>query len=574
MNAEEKALLHRHLNGDLDASEQAAFFARLQSSPELRRELASQAMDEMLVSEVVLEGRTAARHSVRRTSWIPGAVAAALLLGLSVLLSLGRAASTGFRVVAVGGSATLYRGDLEKPVQPGTELRSGDRIATSRGGVTLEKPDSLLELRENTVLVLRDGSRLRMEKGVLEARADGMVIVSDFGAAQLRKATARVELSADRIRAEAEEGSIIFEPSGGGTVEVAAGQYVRFGSTEKVTTGRIVSRSKVDAAARRAAAFLESRRSEIVTPLTSEKRHGAAPRRTYAELALLALHRAGYADSHPMMVDLLGFVKGRSLESTYAAALQAMALAEIDPVAHRDRIRQCGQFLVDSQCANGQWDYHGAKVVLSDVPSTGILRRRSEGPPSGDNSVSSYAALGLYACAKAGEEIDRDVVFRASQWWQRCQNGDGGWGYNDSGDRTANDGGKGTVTSNASYGSATASALAALTALERMRGSDPRLEEIRRGEAWLAANFAADHNPRKDPGFVHVHWLVAASRAGDLLPTERFGSHEWYPEGADYLLAAQRPTGEWQVEQGEFLRIERNDVLDTCLAILFLRRAP
>ena len=41
MNAEEKELLHRHLNGDLDASEQAAFFARLQASPEMRRELAS-----------------------------------------------------------------------------------------------------------------------------------------------------------------------------------------------------------------------------------------------------------------------------------------------------------------------------------------------------------------------------------------------------------------------------------------------------------------------------------------------------------------------------------------------------
>src|SRR4030095_3784657 len=127
-------------------------------------------------------------------------------------------------------------------------------------------------------------------------------------------------------------------------------------------------------------------RMYIVTPISREKRHGGPPRRTYAELALLALHRAGYPSSHPMMADLLGFVKGRSLESTYAAALQAIALAELDPTAQRDRTGQCGQFLIDSQCANGQWDYFGAKI--SDPPPAGPLRRRSEGPASGDNSVS------------------------------------------------------------------------------------------------------------------------------------------------------------------------------------------
>ena len=53
---------------------------------------------------------------------------------------------------------------------------------------------------------------------------------------------------------------------------------------------------------------------------------------------------------------------------------------------------------------------------------------------------------------------------------------------------------------------------------------------------------------------------------------ERFGSHEWYAEGAEYLLRTQHPTGEWAVEQGEFMAKERTDVLDTCLAILFLKR--
>src|SRR6185436_2705710 len=151
------------------------------------------------------------------------------------------------------------------------------------------------------------------------------------------------------------------------------------------------------------------------TPIPSEKRHGPAPRRTYAELALLALHRAGTPASHPLMVELLGLVRGRSVESAYVAALQAMALAEIDPAAHQDRIRLCAQLLIDSQCANGQWDY--AVKTLPDVPATGRIRRRQEGPAGGDNSVSSYAILGLLAAARAGVDLDPEVLERARGWW-------------------------------------------------------------------------------------------------------------------------------------------------------------
>lgn len=436
MTSGEKDLLHRHLNGDLDASEQADFLARLQASPELQRRLATLAFDETLVSELVLEGRTAAKAPARRRAWIPASIAAAMLIGLTLL---------------------LFRGS-PKVDPPGPEAP---------------------------------------------------------------KVSAPAELPG------------------------------------------------VPEAVRRACEFLESRRNELVAPKSSEKRHAAPPRRTYAELALLAFHRAGRLDA-----DLLGLVKGRSVESTYVAALQAIALAEIDPVAHHERIRYCAQLLVDSQCVNGQWDY-AVKLALPDVPATGRIRRRAEGPPNGDNSVTSYAVLGLHACFLAGIEIDPDVLARARAWWLQCQNVDGGWGYNDSGKREASDGDRKTYTTNASYGSATASGLAALAALRRMREDDGRSDAaIRRGQDWLGGSFVVDHNPRKTPGFLAIHWLAAVGRAGQVLAAEKFGDHDWYAEGADYLLKTQRPTGEWIGEQGEFMNYEKNDVLDTCLAILFLRRKP
>lgn len=426
MSSDEKDLLHRHLNGDLDAAGQADFFARLQASAELRRELASLAMDEMLVSELVLEGRSAAKAPARRRAWIPASIAAAMLVGLTVLLLPGR---------------------------PGED-------------------------REPTKPVRRD-----------------------------------------------------------------------------------------EEAVRRACAFLESRRADLALPMSSEKRNAPPPRRTYAELALLALHRAEVPDAHPLKAELLGVVKGRSIESTYVAGLQAMALAELNPLAHHERIRYCAQLLVDSQCANGQWDY-AVKLATPDVPSTGRIRRRKDGPASGDNSTTSYAVLGLHACMRAGVDVDPDVLARARAWWLACQNEDGGWGYNDSGMREATDADRQTTTTDASYGSATAAGVASLAAL---RGPD---RAIQRGVEWLGANFAADHTPRKAAGFLTLHWLAMAGRAGQILGLERFGSHDWYAEGADFLLRVQRPSGEWLTEEGDFMSHEKNDVLETCLAILFLRRAP
>ena len=442
MTPEEKDLLHRHLNGDLDPAEQAAFLTRLQASPDLRRALASHALDETLLSELVLEGRPASKIPAQRRAWIPASIAAAMLLGLTLML---------FPKV--------------DPVRP--------------------------------------------------------------------------------------------PPPGPGT-----------------ETTRPKERPEVADAVRRGCGFLESRRNEIVAPMTSEKRNAPPPRRTYAEVALLALHRAGIPDPHPLKAELQGVLRGRTVASTYVGGLQAIALGEIDPVAHHDRIRYCAQLLVDSQCANGQWD-SAVMLARPDVPATGRIRRRSEGPPHGDNSATSYAVLGLHAAVTAGVDIDPDVLVRARSWWMACQNPDGGWGYNDSGKRDAGDGDRRTYTTNASYGSATASGVAALAALCRMREEDGRGDAaVRRGLEWLGGNFAADHNPRKDAGFLVIHWLTAVGRAGQIVGTERFGTHDWYAEGSGYLLNTQRPSGEWVGEQGDFMKHEKNDVLDTCLAILFLRRRP
>lgn len=63
------------------------------------------------------------------------------------------------------------------------------------------------------------------------------------------------------------------------------------------------------------------------------------------------------------------------------------------------------------------------------------------------------------------------------------------------------------------------------------------------------------------------YWIYAVERGGALAETEWFGDRAWYSEGANWLVGAQNPDGTW----GHGNTGER--ILDTCWAILFLRRS-
>lgn len=414
-------LLERHLNGDLDGAELAAFLARVQESPDLARKLAARSLEETLLAEVVREGRVA-RRPRRFIGWPTAAAAVLMLAALGAILWPARRA----------------------PIVP---ARSPEQV-------------------------------------------------------------------------------------------------------------------RIDESVARACKYLEGRRAELFVPIADGKRHSAPPRRIYADLAALALLRAGYPESHPLVEECLGRALGRPLESTYVAALQAR-------LGRPDVCRRAAQFLADTQCANGQWDY-GRAVTILGPPPDGRIVRRSEGPASGDNSVSAYAIQGLLACRRAGVEVEPDILARARRWWLSCQNADGGWGYAGAAGEMSE---APDNTSPSSYGSATASGVASLAALRELLGPDAEIDAaVRRGSEWLGSRFAATVNPGKAPGFSHAHWLSAVGKAGTLLKHERFGGHDWFAEGSAFLLSAQQPDGSWTLEHGKFMGSEKNDIIDTCLAVLFLLR--
>jgi hypothetical protein len=90
------------------------------------------------------------------------------------------------------------------------------------------------------------------------------------------------------------------------------------------------------------------------------------------------------------------------------------------------------------------------------------------------------------------------------------------------------------------------------------------------GIAWLNQNFTVSTNPGKYPEW-HHYYLYALERVGMLYNTWMIGSHDWYREGANLLLDAQRADGSWQGASA--FRDGGGPTWDTCFAILFLKRA-
>jgi hypothetical protein len=339
------------------------------------------------------------------------------------------------------------------------------------------------------------------------------------------------------------------------------------------------------------------------------------------EFILLTLIHAGVSESEPRFQELLKKVLDSPLETTYEVAVQAMALEELQRVKYQGRIWMCAQFLVDNQCANGQWSYGKPSVAAQDpgIPTTGggsdqasgggikkfggsdrkekpkvvrklPVKRSRDGIAAGDNSNAQYAALGLRACHDAGIILPKDTIERARKWWIDSQIKDApgkdepvvtggkilgvpqGWCY-----RAYHHNLKYCEKPDKAYAPMTAGAVGALAIYDTLLGLDwKKNRSIQNGLAWLAKHWTwkevagpseiGDHAPKM---FLYYHFY-AVERAGMLLDLPKIGEHDWYAEGANVILDAQKKNGSW-LESGPTL--SNKSTWDTCFAILFLKRA-
>ncbi|MDI6733680.1 MAG: terpene cyclase/mutase family protein [Planctomycetota bacterium] len=305
----------------------------------------------------------------------------------------------------------------------------------------------------------------------------------------------------------------------------------------------------------------------------------------FADLILYTLGHCGVG-MNENWDDFIKRVTELPLDKVYHVSLQAMALEHIDRFTYQQRIADCAEYLIENQCKNGQWSYGSEKpsprwertgrkgkvVITGDgrksetskaKPSSSStqaiklepirINAKPQGPPTGDNSNTQYAVLGLRACIEAKVYPQDEVLQSAKKWFLNSQDKDGSWGYSARG-----------VVPSPGYGSMTMGAIGSLIILKHyLKEPHPGNKDVWFNNAmkWIIENFTVTKNPGTSPVW-HYYYLYAMERFGMLSDKEKFGNQDWYLEGAKFLVEKQDDNGSWN-----------GNIYDTCFALLFLMRA-
>jgi len=287
-------------------------------------------------------------------------------------------------------------------------------------------------------------------------------------------------------------------------------------------------------------------------------------------LAVLALVNAGEPLDDPVVAKGLKALEAVPDSETYVVSLRLMAFVKAEQVSgqqrYRRQIEQAVRWLAGAQSSIGTWGYDARWAEGGET--------REAVATSTDNSNTQMALLALYEAARAGYKVDDPVWKKSEDYFVRTQLADGGWGYRHEGQNSA--------FKWPSYGSMTAAGLASLmitgarlhvaedcgckdTSAPRYRQNQP----IAQGLSWLAKNFAVEKNPGLLGNTWHFYYLYAVERVGIISGLQHLGQHDWFREGAEYLVRHQ-------TAEGSFSRsADRGGVApdyDTAFALLFLAK--
>jgi hypothetical protein len=270
-------------------------------------------------------------------------------------------------------------------------------------------------------------------------------------------------------------------------------------------------------------------------------------------LCTLALLNSGVDVDDPVVRQSLTYLRGLELEKTYTVSLQTMVLAAAEPKKDMVLIGRNVRWLEQNQIKEGPrrgaWSYPG---------------------PGGDNSNAQFAVLALYDAQRAGAQVSRETWELAYDYWRRTQNDDGSWGY---------------VPGNSGTGSMTCAGIGGLAicaaALEsgdaavengRVVCCRPHQDDHKLDMAinWLASRFSVARNPQAGGGQSALYYyLYGLERAGRLTARRFIGEHDWYREGAEFLVRDQDSLSHFW--QGGWYA-ETNPHISTAMALLFLSK--
>jgi hypothetical protein len=185
-----------------------------------------------------------------------------------------------------------------------------------------------------------------------------------------------------------------------------------------------------------------------------------------------------------------------------------------------------------------------------------------------DNSNTQFATLALWAAARHDLPLERSLALLA-QRFRKSQRRDGGWDYTP-GHRTGP-----AMTGAGLLGLAVGLGLAASDPRLKGKVKDDAIENGLNelsghiGKALGADAFRRGGRRALLRNEIHLYFLWTVERVGVLYNLRKIGDKDWYPWGAEMLVDGQKEDGSWQ--RGGYPGSGR--MVDTCFALLFLRRA-
>jgi len=254
-------------------------------------------------------------------------------------------------------------------------------------------------------------------------------------------------------------------------------------------------------------------------------------------LCTFTLLKSGVRRSDDSVRRGLARVLATDFKSTYSTSVKLLLLDALgEPRAFREHAEASLDFLVETQVA-GEWAY----------PWGGA-----------DASNSQFALLGLRAAHRMGLEIPDATLVNAVKALYRLQDEKhGGFKYE---------------LNRQATGGMTAASLGGLRVLEELgegRSSVTALLRKFQKQHELADEFMVErwhpgqnaYGPRAWTPASQYPYLWAVERWCGLTARAKLGEHDWYEEGARWLVDEQGDDGAWLGTQ------------ETCFALLFLRRA-
>lgn len=275
-------------------------------------------------------------------------------------------------------------------------------------------------------------------------------------------------------------------------------------------------------------------------------------------LATLSLLSCGVRPDDPTVSASLAYLRTIRPRRVYAISLQTMVFCAAEPKKDLLLIQENVRFLEQQQFASGArkgaWGY-------------------PEGP--GDNSNSQFALLALYEAERVGAKVKPQTWRRAYDYWMSAQLPDGSFSYMKGeaelpGTASMTCAGIGALV--ISSGEVNAGDASVTGGKVQCCGNQADDDAIERAVAWLGRNFQVDSNVGERSEKWLLYYLYGVERVGRLTARRFIGDHDWYREGAEFLLKGQNKVGGGFWQRNDPTGVEADEVIATSLALLFLSK--